>query len=142
MTKFLTSAALVLALAGIPLAANARTNVQIGVAVGVPVYGGSYRGGYYDEGSIRSLLWRQGYRVDYIDRRGGAFFVRVYYGPDLYEGLIGCNDGRWLRRERIAYRTWDRDRDWRRRDRDWDRDRDWNRDRDRDWRRDRYGDWR
>jgi hypothetical protein len=142
VTKFLTSAALVLALASIPFAANARTNVQIGVAVGTPVYGGGYYrgGGYYDEGSVRSMLWRQGYRVDYIDRRGGAYFVRVYYGPDLYEGLIGCNDGRWLRRDRVEYRRWDRDRDWRRRDRDGDRDRDWNRDRDR--RRDRDGDWR
>ena len=136
MTKFLTSAALVLALAGIPLAANARTNVQVGVSIGVPVYNGPYRGGYYDEGSMRALLWRQGYRVDYIDRRGGAFYVRVFYGPDLYEGLIGCNDGRWLRRDRVYYRDWNRDRDWRRRDRDGDRDRDWrrDRDRDRDWR--------
>src|SRR5262249_29480855 len=127
VSKFLTSAALVLALAGIPFAANARTNVQIGVSVGTPVYGGGgyYRGGYDDEASSRSLLGRRGYRVDYIDRRGGTFFVRVYYGPDLYEGLIGCDDGRWLRRDRVEYRRWDRDRDWRRRDRDWDRDRDW-----------------
>lgn len=103
MTKFLTATALALTLAGIPLAASARTNVSIGVNIGAPVYGAPYYRGY-DEGAIRAMLYNQGYRVDYINRQGGAYFVRVYYGPELYQGYIGCNDGRWIRRERIAYR--------------------------------------
>jgi hypothetical protein len=122
VTKFLTATALALALAGIPLAASARTNVTIGVQVGAPVYGAPYYRGY-DEGSIRAMLYSQGYRVDYIDRRGGVFFVRVFYGPTLYQGTIGCNDGRWIRRERVSYRRYDRD--YGRRDRDWNRGRDW-----------------
>lgn len=121
MTKFLTATAVALALAGIPLAANARTNVTIGVQVGAPVYGTPYYRGY-DEGSIRSMLYRQGYRVDYIDRRGGVFFVRVFYGPTYYQGYIGGDDGRWVSRERISYRSYDRGRDRRDYDRrDYDR---------------------
>ena len=57
----------------------------------------------YGAGDIQYLLARQGYQVAYIDRRGGAFFVRVYYGPEIYEGLIGCDDGRWIRRQRVGY---------------------------------------
>jgi len=118
VTKFLTATAVALALAVLPLAASARTNVSIGVRIGTPVYGAPvYRG--YDEGAIRAMLYQQGYSVDYIDRRGGAYFVRVGYGPEVYEGYIGCDDGRWIRRDRIAYRRWDRD------DRRWDRDGRW-----------------
>ncbi len=108
MTKFLTATAVALTLAAIPLAANARTNVTIGVQLGTPVYSAPYYRGY-DEGSIRAMLYRQGYRIDYIDRRGGVYFVRVYYGPELYQGYINYNDGRWVRRERISYRRYDRD---------------------------------
>jgi hypothetical protein len=109
MKKLFVSTALVLALAAVPLTAEARTNVRVGVVIGAPgpvVYRPN-RG--YSESDIRVMLARQGYRVDYVDRRGGAFFVRAFFGPDIYEGLVGCDDGRWIRRDRIAYRR-DRDR--------------------------------
>jgi len=48
------------------------------------------------ERDIETVLIRQGYRVDHIDRRGDSFFVRVVRGYDIYDGYIGRDDGLWI----------------------------------------------
>ena len=113
MKKSLSLALLAaLAVGAVPLAASASSNVSVGIGISSGPYYAPPPPYYYPAAPVRRalpqrdieiLLINKGYRVEHIDRRGNAYFVRVVYGYDIYDGLIDCYNGAWVTRDRVGY---------------------------------------